>query len=105
MADQKATHKGYRMLESPPIEEDRFWSIIYRMRGNPNIVRSDGHHYSLGEKTEAIPAQYRGFFGRKAEICFHDGRVVWSVDVRYNGAIPLEYRGVLPNNATLRFIA
>ena len=95
---------GYRSVETPLIEQDRFWSIIYRMRDDPNIVRSNGHHYYLGEKTELVPEQYRGFFGRKAEIRFHDGRQVWCVDVRYNGVIPLEYRDVLPDNAVLKFI-
>lgn len=54
-------------------------------------------HYMLG--TTGGPNSMRGFGGRRWRIQFHDGRLIETTDLWYQGTIPPKWRERYPDNA------
>lgn len=71
--------------------------------GDPHIVIVDGECYHIGQESNDPTAPWKGYGGAPWTIRFFNGRVAHGDSLWHSGAVPEEYRHILPDNATLEW--
>ena len=68
-------------------------------------VIADGHHFVDGGARSTSSTSSLGHGGRRCRITFFDGRTVETNNLWTHGKIPQRFRGLLPDNANLEWLA
>ena len=79
-----------------------FWVntfLEYLGAKRPIVAIVNARYYVIDREDARGPAHCRGFGGSRFDIRFKDGRQVVSTNLWDRGTIPLNWRGVLPDNA------
>lgn len=75
-----------------------FWT---NHANNPNGIRVNGKHYTIGAEHPKTERHLRGFCGDKFHFRKHDGAEIVSTNVWFQGDIPERFRERMPDNAVI----
>lgn len=115
-------HDRERLVRSGVCADCEHWLDLWRMRDEPQTIRTAQKHYRYGQHCTAVldptlsleqtakawHAKTRkaglGCGGALVIVRFNDGRVVITNDLWGQGDLPDAYAEMLPNNAVLEWV-
>jgi hypothetical protein len=77
----------------------KFWKIIIEDKDNRVIVNHRCYHFDKNKPMKNYDTDYNGYGGRIFNIRFKNGETYITNDLWYQGDVPEQYLGDLPDNA------
>jgi hypothetical protein len=86
-----------RMVDAKQCFTCNFWDEYAQPEALKKSIRIAGEHYMVGEKTK--DSRFNGFGGREFTIKTHEGIVIKTNNLWYQGVIPDYFKSKIPDNA------